>query len=364
MDARTEPRLKTETAASITVLRDDKTWELPCLIVDVSGMGYGLTMQESLKPGETIRLQIGLDHVLAVVRFCRSMGDAYTVGVERVDEWLVAPKIPPARADQTSDPESRILGRPQINRLDRLRTIATRQLFMAAEPKKVSKDGTSNNKKKQLPLAAAVGAGLAIAILAIYFAGGPKMIRLGAAVVSSVAGKKHAAQSPAKPASQPASAQPSPNLAAATQPANTQQVASVAPTSVVAPQTAAPPVSKIVAPTASTPAMQNPASQVPAKPAAGAQHQILIEAHDRSWVVACADGKKVFEKLLTDQSAEKISFSRQALVHAGNSSKLDITVDSKPLGPMGKPGTIGAWRFSPDGHEDVPATLNRTCEIR
>ena len=47
-------------------------------------------MNDSLNPGETIQLQLSGAQVLAMVRYCRLNGDQFVIGVERVDEWLVA----------------------------------------------------------------------------------------------------------------------------------------------------------------------------------------------------------------------------------------------------------------------------------
>jgi len=73
--------------------------------------------------------------------------------------------------------------------------------------------------------------------------------------------------------------------------------------------------------------------------------------------------KSQVEKLIKDGDTDRFNFSTQALLHAGNGGALDITFNSKSLGFMGQPGNIRAWRFSPEGYTDVPAALNRTCEI-
>jgi len=89
-----------------------------------------------------------------------------------------------------------------------------------------------------------------------------------------------------------------------------------------------------------------------------------VKSNGANWVVACADGKKVFEKLFNTGDTSQIAFSTQALLNAGNAAALDVTLDSRTLGAMGRPGTIHAWRFSGEAYEDVPPAHNRTCEIR
>jgi uncharacterized protein DUF4115 len=95
----------------------------------------------------------------------------------------------------------------------------------------------------------------------------------------------------------------------------------------------------------------------------GSQQQILIKSRGPSWVVACADGKEVFEKLIQDGDTDRFNFSIQALLHAGNGGALDITFNSKPLRCTGQPGNIRAWRFSREGYTDLAPALNRSCEI-
>jgi hypothetical protein len=89
-------------------------------------------MHDSLAPGETIQLQLNGAQVIAMVRYCRSNGDQFVIGVERVDEWSVEPRIatelaPPSNAGADGSP--RTLGRPKVNYLNRLTAVATRQLF-------------------------------------------------------------------------------------------------------------------------------------------------------------------------------------------------------------------------------------------
>lgn len=41
----------------------------------------------------------------------------------------------------------------------------------------------------------------------------------------------------------------------------------------------------------------------------GSQQQILIKSRGPSWIVACADGKPVFEKLIKDGDTDRFNFS-------------------------------------------------------
>ena len=91
---------------------------------------------------------------------------------------------------------------------------------------------------------------------------------------------------------------------------------------------------------------------------------MLVIANDNGWVLACSDGRKVFEKLLKSGDVERFRFSKEALLHSGNAGALEIAIDSLSLGVMGGNATARTWRFSPDGYKDVPVAANQTCEIR
>ena len=91
-------------------------------------------------------------------------------------------------------------------------------------------------------------------------------------------------------------------------------------------------------------------------------HQISIEASDISWVLACSDGKKVFEKLFRSGDTAELQFARHALVSAGNARGLKVSFDSRPVVAAGAGSTVRAWKFTPDDYQDVSASRNRTCD--
>jgi len=166
LDRRVEPRLTTETAASLRVLRQVGEFEFKCLIADVSGVGYRLLMNDSLDPGETIQLQLNGAQVIAMVRYCRLNGDQFVIGLERVDEWLVEPRLatelaPPSNGGAGGSP--RTLGRPKVNYLNRLTTVATRQLFANSFQK------AEGQSPKIAKIALATVAALLCALLGLYY---------------------------------------------------------------------------------------------------------------------------------------------------------------------------------------------------
>jgi hypothetical protein len=360
LERRVEPRLKTETPASLTVIRQETAREVQCLIIDVSSVGYGLWTGEPLEPGETIQLHLNGARVLAVVRHCGLSEDGkYSTGVERVDEWVAESRTTVGLLQQSStggDEPKRTLGRPKVNSLSRLSAIAIRHLFSEMAPKT-----TPGESRKIGKIALAAVAALAIVLVALFFSNRlPLGLRASSTAPGSAANTKVTKQiQPSQSSAANASATNASQAQSSTEP-HPEALAKVVETQA---PSAVPPVMPADKPqqAAASPSAVGPQH---ASAPQGSQHQILITGHDRSWVFACADGKKVFEKLITAGDREQINFSTQALLHAGNAGALDIVVDSHSLGSMGERGTIHAWRFSPEGYMDVPHALNRTCEIR
>jgi PilZ domain-containing protein len=194
LDRRAEPRLTTETAASLRVLRPVGEFEFKCLIADVSGVGYRLLMHDALEPGETIQLQLNGAHVIATVRYCKLNGDRFLIGVERVDEWFVEPGIatepaPPSNAGADGSP--RALGRPKVNYLNRLTAVAIRQLFADSFKK------GERRSPKIAGIALATVAALLIALLGLYYDRGLVRARGNSASPASSSAKDHRERDPA-----------------------------------------------------------------------------------------------------------------------------------------------------------------------
>jgi len=125
---KSEPRFKTDTDVIIQLLKGEG--HRVGRIVDISGAGFRLLINEAVAIGEPLRLTVfGEYHVLAIVRYCVPKEGAYSVGVERVDEWLPAtdPALPGRAPGQDDTP---VTGRQQLKgHLGLLRTHALRDLF-------------------------------------------------------------------------------------------------------------------------------------------------------------------------------------------------------------------------------------------
>ena len=83
---------------------------------------------------------------------------------------------------------------------------------------------------------------------------------------------------------------------------------------------------------------EDPAPPPPASVAD--QSHASIRTNGRSWITACVDGKVVFSKLFTTGSQENLDFIDHAVVRMGDAGPVEITVDGKPVAPLGGAGQV------------------------
>jgi hypothetical protein len=125
MHLRIEPRFTTETSVVLQRLKGDSR-QLPARVLDVSGVGFRLAVQEALTVGEPLRILIGDYKLLVMVRYSVPVENGHTVGVERVDAWLREEKAVPSERPAAAS----VLGRPKLREhLGLLRTTALHDMF-------------------------------------------------------------------------------------------------------------------------------------------------------------------------------------------------------------------------------------------
>jgi len=101
-----------------------------------------------------------------------------------------------------------------------------------------------------------------------------------------------------------------------------------------------PSVADSTIPNAASPAPKPAQDPVlPPASAAGKSHA-SIRTKDRSWITACVDGKVEFSKLFTTGSQESVDFIDHAVVRMGDAGPVEITLDGKPVGPLGRTGQV------------------------
>ena len=398
MEARAEPRFKTDSATLIEVVRD-QACTFDGRITDVSALGFQIEMAQPLMVGETIRLTVDGYHMFGQVRRCVPTGSLFKIGVERIDQWD-SPLGGPARTSpvEADSPvvvaDSPVLGRPVFkNPLGNLRAIALRELFTGSHPQATKQPDNQEVAKFKYRSALIVAGCIALTA----WAGGVVAWKSQAHPPSGKIASSNASASNTRP-DQPAT--PANTTPANTTPVNTAPV-SVAPASTTPANTAplnstqsnstplnTTPAAK--APVITAPANTNPlittsaklsntgtgtpppvqktpvavSSTVTAVPGAGLAHSLSLKATDISWVTACVDGKNLFSKLFKKGDVEEVPFSRLAVVRSGNAGALELAIGKESIGAMGTSGATRTIKVTPSGHEFVAPALATNCSAQ
>jgi len=123
-------------------------------------------------------------------------------------------------------------------------------------------------------------------------------------------------------------------------------------------------VSAAPAPKASPPAVQT-AAQVPASlsntthetlPAnfdSSRPVQVILTAHEATWVQVSADGRTAFVGMLHPNDTRSIAADDQVKILTGNAGGLDISLNGKPLDPIGPVGQVRTVRLTAEGPQFV-----------
>ncbi len=81
----------------------------------------------------------------------------------------------------------------------------------------------------------------------------------------------------------------------------------------------------------------------PPPPAAGVT--LALTTTGRSWLRVVADGQRVFQGILEAGEARTWSAARDLSIRIGNAAAVQLTVNGRPLGPLGRPGEVVELRF-------------------
>jgi len=118
-------------------------------------------------------------------------------------------------------------------------------------------------------------------------------------------------------------------------------------------------------PAASQPAA--PAPAVAAEPNNGAEPEnasamrVALKASEPVWVSVKSDGTHAFSGTLESQQTREFDASKRMTVLVGNAGSLEISLNGKPVGPIGAKGEIQLLVLTPSGAHVVPRTP-RTSE--
>jgi cytoskeleton protein RodZ len=84
-------------------------------------------------------------------------------------------------------------------------------------------------------------------------------------------------------------------------------------------------------------------------PAVRGKSRIVIQAKQGSWIDACADGRTVIRRYLAPAGTAELGFANVAVVRTGNAGGVDISVNGRLAGPVGKIGEVRVIRFDAAG---------------
>ena len=129
-------------------------------------------------------------------------------------------------------------------------------------------------------------------------------------------------------------------------------------------QNVAPPVSPSV-PVALPVSAQNPA---PAQTATvevteaeaqttvdGINHVVLnLAATEKTWLSITSEGKRIFSGFLEPSQTKTLTGLDAARMTVGNAGGINVQLNGKPIGPIGKSGQVRVVLFTPDNFEVLP----------
>ena len=138
--------------------------------------------------------------------------------------------------------------------------------------------------------------------------------------------------------------------------------AAKAPAARVQPAAAAPPITTPPAPTAPAPDAPAPAAPEPTAPVsqpspapADAAHvRVGVSADETTWVSISSDGKNVFAQALEPHETKIVEASSKVRLLVGNAGGVEISLNGKPIGPIGPRGQVRIVELTPAGFQIVP----------
>jgi hypothetical protein len=92
----------------------------------------------------------------------------------------------------------------------------------------------------------------------------------------------------------------------------------------------------------------------PAPAPVSSTRHATIKAVEPTWVMITVDGKRVLNKKMVRDDVREIEFSNKATLRIGNGKGLEITLDGKPIGPIGGRGQARFVELSATGFRLLP----------
>jgi cytoskeleton protein RodZ len=104
-----------------------------------------------------------------------------------------------------------------------------------------------------------------------------------------------------------------------------------------------------------TPDPNPDAGKAPAPPPSdGAALRVGLSADEKTWISISSDGKNVFANALQAHETKTVEASEKVRLLIGNAGGVEISLNGKPIGPVGPRGQIRVVELTPAGFQIVP----------
>jgi cytoskeleton protein RodZ len=103
-----------------------------------------------------------------------------------------------------------------------------------------------------------------------------------------------------------------------------------------------------------TPAAPTPAPEAAPTSADAAHVRVGLSADEKTWVSISSDGKNVFANSLEPHETKIIEASEKVRLLVGNAGGVEISLNGKPIGPIGPRGQVRVVELTPAGFQIVP----------
>jgi cytoskeleton protein RodZ len=106
-------------------------------------------------------------------------------------------------------------------------------------------------------------------------------------------------------------------------------------------------------PVPTAPAPTAPVAEAPA-PVDASHVRVGLSADEKTWISISSDGKNVFAQALEPHETKVVEASAKVRLLVGNAGGVEISLNGKPIGPIGPRGEVRAVELTPAGFQIVP----------
>jgi cytoskeleton protein RodZ len=82
-----------------------------------------------------------------------------------------------------------------------------------------------------------------------------------------------------------------------------------------------------------------------------------LSAKEKTWLSITSEGKRLFSGFLEPSQTKTLTGLDAARMTVGNAGGLEVRLNGKPIGPIGKSGQVRVVLFTPDNFEVLPLAI-------